>query len=371
MGGHQSSLEGTPAPDVLPEIDVGSDFQRTAAASSHASLPVTPPAPAFAGSTVDTFPSGSGQRRRELRNSTTSLPGSTAPSADAAKRFSHFFPLPSTSKSRFRLPHLGGSSSSNKLGVSPSTQQATPPRGIVVVNPGPRTVAASSLPRLDAITAAAAAAGLTETPEGRIFSAFSCGALDGGVNWEARELTRIPRFTPILPIKSTNWMMGGGKTTVRSPSPSQSLTDPADFQPLAEMVNRYEEYFQNSAAPILQKQEELTCLQRKVEYESRKVLQLMYDRQNGKAFMSPTKASADLPHCKSTSSERPRAAGSRQLDSISADLADLHHLVTASTELLRRLTLDVRALQQRVSTLSDAPYAEENTSVVNSANSPE
>ncbi|BHF81494.1 hypothetical protein SprV_0802462400 [Sparganum proliferum] len=360
MGGHQSSLEGTPAPDVLPEIDVGSDFHRTAA-SSHASLPVTPPAPAFAGS-------GSSQRRRELRNSTTSLPGSTARSADAAKRFSHFFPVPSTSKSRFRLPHLGGGggSSGNKLGVSLSTKQSTPPRGIVVVNPGPRTVAASSLPRLDA-----AVAGLAETPEGRLFSAFSCGALDGGVNWEARELTRIPRFTPILPIKSTNWMMGGGKTAVRSPSPSQSLIDPADFQPLAEMVNRYEEYFLNSTAPILQKQEELTCLQRKVEYESRKVLQLMYDRQNGKAFRSPTKAATDLPHWESTSNERPRVAGSPQLDSISADLADLHHLVTASTELLRKLTVDVRALQQRVSTLSDTPYAEENTSVVDSANSPE
>uniref|UniRef100_A0A0X3Q3C3 Uncharacterized protein n=3 Tax=Schistocephalus solidus TaxID=70667 RepID=A0A0X3Q3C3_SCHSO len=318
---------------------------RAFASSSHASLPVTPPAftASLVGSTLDAVQSGSNQ---QLRNSTTSLPGSSTASADATKRFSQFFlPGPSSSKSRFRLPLPGGGD---------NNKQSTPPRGIVVVNPGPRTGAASSLSRLDVIYAGN---NLAVESDGRLYAALSCGALDRGVNWETRELARIPRFTPILPIKSTTWMVGGGggKTAVRPSSPFQTLTTPGDYQPLAEMINRYEEYFQNSSAPILQKQEELTCLQRKVEYESQKVLQLMYDRQSGKAFTSPTTLATDSLNMKPNSSERARAAGSRQLDCISTGLADLHCLVNASAELLRKLTLDVRALQERVSMLTDTP----------------
>ncbi|CDS41677.1 conserved hypothetical protein [Echinococcus multilocularis] len=137
--------------------------------------------------------------------------------------------------------------------------------------------------------------------------------------WEVYQLqNRVPRFEPLA-----KWRNLGG----------------SDPTPLVEMVEAYKRHHLVIADSVSHKQEEIICLERKIESTSKRAVESMQLRQRGGEF----------PNSSSTADSMTTvAAGTYQLERIFKGINELHDRFKGCERLLEELELQAKELEQKM-----------------------
>ncbi|KAM7533441.1 hypothetical protein Aperf_G00000119369 [Anoplocephala perfoliata] len=135
--------------------------------------------------------------------------------------------------------------------------------------------------------------------------------------WEVYQLEhRVPKFEPLIKCRDL---------------------EGCDSTPLFEMVGIYKRHYATAADIVHQKQDEILRLERKLDYESKRSLELMQLRQRGGGFQTPSTSS-------SASVATTKAAGSYQLEKISKGIEELNNRFKTCDKLLNELKLQAEEI---------------------------